>query len=132
MSQHREVSIHCWELTGDQALEDMVLGIDERAVRGNRITLSSEEFDASLALVVCRIGSNTFAHLAQAVGLYKGDASKIWDQSRGSGPPEGPAYEIKCISRIHRVPDELLGPDDPDGVALSHRVALMHYLLDMG
>ena len=39
-------------------------------------------------------------------GHYKGDASGIWDRSRG--------------------------PDSPESIAVSHRVAVMHYLLDMG
>ena len=63
---------------------------------------------------------------------YKGDADGIWDRSQGGGAPEGSAYEIKPISRIHRVPDALIGPESPEGIAVSHRVAVMHYLLDMG
>ena len=46
--------------------------------------------------------------------------------------PEGTAYEIKPLTRIHRVPEALIGPDSPEGIAVSHRVAVMHYLLDMG
>ena len=75
---------------------------------------------------------NVYAHLSQVSGHYKGDASGIWDRSRGTGAPEGTAYEIKPITRIHRVPEALIGPDSPEGIALSHRVAVMHYLLDMG
>ena len=26
---------------------------------------------------------------------------------------------------------KLIGPDSPEGIAVSHRVAVMHYLLDM-
>ena len=65
-------------------------------------------------------------------GLCKGDASGIWDHSRGSGAPEGTAYGIKPVTRIHRVPEALIGPDSPEGIALSHWVAVTHYLLDMG
>ena len=65
-------------------------------------------------------------------GHYKGDASGIWDRSRGTGAPEGTAYEIKPITRIHRVPKAWIGPDSPEGIALSHRVAVMHCLLDKG
>ena len=110
----------------------MVLGIDERAVRDGNNVLSSEDFDACLAIVVCRVGLNSFAHLSQVVGHYKGDATGIWDCSRGEGAPAGSAYEIRPITRIHRVPDALIGPQSPDGIAVSHRVAVMHYLLDMG
>ena len=53
--------------------------------------LSSDDFDACLAIVVCRIGPNFYAHLSQVAGHYKGDASGIWDRSRGSGAPEGTA-----------------------------------------
>ena len=51
-------------------------------------------------------------------GHYKGDASGIWDRSRGSGAPEGTAYEIKPLTRIHRVPEALIGPDSPEDIAV--------------
>ena len=105
----------------------MVLGVDERAVRDEINVLTSDDFDA-----LCRIGPNFYAHLSQVAGHYKGDASGILDRSRGSGAPEGTAYEIKPLTRIHRVPEALIGPDSPKGIAVSHRVAVMHYLLDMG
>ena len=132
MSQHEAVTIRCWQLTGETALEDMVLGVDERAVRDGINVLSSEDFDACLAIVLCRMGLNFYAHLSQVVGHYKGDPNGIWDRSRGGGAPEGTADEIRPISRIHRVPDALIGPDSSDGVGVAHRVAVMHYLLDMG
>ena len=75
MSQHDAVTIRCWQLTGETALEDMVLGVDERAVRDGVNVLSSDDFDACLAIVVCRIGPNFYAHLSQVAGHYKGDAS---------------------------------------------------------
>ena len=115
MSQHDAVTIRCWQLTGETALEDMVLGVDERAVRDGSNVLSSDDFDACLAIVVCRMGPNVYAHLSQVSGHYKGDASGIWDRSRGSGAPE-----------------VLIGPDSSEGIAVSHRVAVMHFLLDMG
>ena len=43
--------------------------------------LTSDDFDACLAIVVCRIGLNFYAHLSQVAGHYKGDASGIWDLS---------------------------------------------------
>ena len=110
----------------------MVLGVDERAVRDGINVLSSDDFDACLAIVVCRMGPNFYAHLSQLAGLYKGDASGIWGRSRGCGAPEGTAYEIKPVTRIHRVPEALIGPDSPEAIAVSIRVAVMHYLLDMG
>ena len=65
-------------------------------------------------------------------GHYKGDASGIWDRSRGTGAPVGTAFEIKPVTRIHRVPEALIGPDSPEGIAVSNQVAVMHYLLDIG
>ena len=65
-------------------------------VMGN--VLSSDDFDACLVIVVCRIGPIFYAHLSQVAGHYKGDASGIWDRSRGSGAPEGTAYEIKPLT----------------------------------
>jgi len=126
------ITVRSWLYAGSCALENMVLGMEERAVRDGGNHLSTDEFDACLAIVVCRIGPNFYAHLSQVAGHYKGDASGIWDRSRGSGAPEGTAYEIKPLTRIHRVPEALIGPDSPEGIAVSHRVAVMHYLLDMG
>ena len=119
MSQRVTVTIRCWQLTAKTALEEMGLDVDERAVRDG-------------INVVCRIGPNCYAHLSQVAGHYKGDASGIWDRSRGNGAPEGMAYEIKPLTSIHRVPEALIGPDSPEGIAVSHRVAVMHYLPDMG
>ena len=83
-------------IDAETALEDMVLGVDERAVRDGINVLTSDDFDA-LTIVVYRIGPNFYAHLSQVAGHYKGDASGIWDRSRGSGAPEGTAYEIKPL-----------------------------------
>ena len=65
-------------------------------------------------------------------GHYKGDASWIWDRSRGNGAPEGTAYEIKPVTSIQHVLEALIGPDSPKSIAVSNRVAVMHYLLEMG
>ena len=109
----------------------MVPDVDERAVRDGINVLSSDDFDACLAIVVCRIGPNVYAHLSQVAGDYKSDASGILYRSSGIGAPEGTPYEIKPITRIHRVPKALIGPDSPEVIAVSRRVAVMHYLPDM-
>ena len=36
----------CWQLTGETALEDMVIGVDERAVCDGINVPSSDDFDA--------------------------------------------------------------------------------------
>ena len=110
----------------------MVLDVDERAVRDGVNVLSSDDFDAFLAVVDLRMGPNFYAHLSRVTVHDKGDASRICDRSRGSGAPEGTAYEIKPVIRIHRVSEALFGPDSLEGIAVSHRVTVMHYLLDMG
>ena len=132
MGQHDAVTIRCWQLTGETALEDMVLGVDELAVRDGINVLSSDDFDACLAIVVCRMGPNFYAHLSQVAGHHMADVSWIWDRSRGNGAPEGTAYEIKPVTSIKHVFEALIGPDSPKGIAVSNRVAVMHYLLDMG
>ena len=94
------ITVRSWLYEGSCALENIVLGMEERAVRDGGNHLSTDEFDACLAIVVCRIGSNTFAHLGQIVGLYRGDARQIWDRSKDCGPPEGETYEMKPLTRI--------------------------------
>ena len=71
MSQHDAVTIRCWQLTGETALEDMVQGVDERAVRDGINVLTSDDFDACLAIVACRIGPNFYAHLSQVAGITR-------------------------------------------------------------
>ncbi len=126
------INIRSWLYEGDSCLEDMVLGVEEKAVRDGANHLSSEEFDSCLGIVVCRIGTNTFANLVQVVGHYRGETSLVWDRSRGEGPPAGETYEIKVLSRIHRVPDAVTGPLSDTGIHPDHRAAVLHYLLDMG
>ena len=58
MSQHDEVTIRCWQWTGEAALEDVVLDVDERDVCDGINVLSSDDFDAYLGIVACRMGPN--------------------------------------------------------------------------
>ena len=95
-------------------------------VRDSFNQLSTDEFDACLAIVVCRSGANTFAHLGQIVGHYRGDAQQIWDRSADGGPTEGETYELKPLTRIHRVPDEVCGSIDKEGVDADHWAAVVH------
>ena len=127
-----QINIRSWRYVGRTALEDMVLGMDECAIRDTHNTVSSDEFYECIAIVVCQMGENIFAHAAQICGHYKGEAANVWDCSRGAGPPPGHTYEIKAISRIHRVPEQLAGPNNDQGIADHYRVAVLHYLLDMG
>ena len=129
MKPSSQINIRSWRYVGTTALEDMILGMDECAVRDTHDFVSSDE---CIAIIVCQMGDNIFAHAAQISGHYKGEASDGWDCSRGRGPPPGHTYEIKAISRIHRVPDELAGPMNDHGIADHYRVAVLHYLLDMG
>ena len=55
MSQHDALTIRCWQLTGEMALEDMVLDVNERAVRDVINVLSSDDFAACLVIEVCRM-----------------------------------------------------------------------------
>ena len=132
MKPSSQINIRSWRYLGQTALEDMIIGMDECAVRDTRNVVSSDEFYECIAIVVCQMGDNIFAHAAQISGHYKGEATGVWNCSRGEGPPPGHTYEIKAISRIHRVPDELAGPINDHGIGDHYRVAVLHYLLDMG
>ena len=109
MSQSYQIIIRSWLYFGQIALEDMTLEMDECAVRDTNDVVSSDELYECIAIIVCQMGDNIFAHAAQIAGHYKGDAAGIWDRSRGAGPPPGRIYEIKSVSRIHRVPNVLRG-----------------------
>ena len=122
-----QINIRSWRYVGQTALEDMVLGMDECAIRDTHNTVSSDEFYECIAIVVCQMGENIFAHAAQICGHYKGEAANVWDCSRGAGPPPGHTYEIKAISRIQRVPKQLAGPINDKGIADHYRVAVLHY-----
>ena len=71
------ITVRSWFYEGSCVLENMVLGMEERAVRDGCNHHSPNEFDACLAIVICRIGSKTFANLGQFVGIYRGDAQQI-------------------------------------------------------
>ncbi len=79
------ITVRSWLYEGSCALENMVLGMEERAVRDSINQLSTDEFDACLAIIVCRSGANTFAHLGQIVGHYRGDLSRSGTAARMAG-----------------------------------------------
>ena len=83
MSQHDAINVFCWQVTGETALEDMLLGVDQRAVRDGINVLSSDEFNACLAIVVRRMGTNFYAQFSHVVGHCRGNALRICDRSRG-------------------------------------------------
>ena len=70
-------------------MEDMILGINECAIRDTNNVVSSDEFYECIAIVVCQMGDNIFAHAAQIAGHYKSDAASVWDRCRGAGPSPG-------------------------------------------
>ena len=109
----------------------MVLGIYEHAVRDGINVLSSDDFDACLAIatIVWILNFMRTCRRRQVI-------TKVMSVGSGTAVEapvlRRPAYKIKPVSRIHRVPEELIGPDSPEGIAVSHRVSIVHYLLDMG
>jgi len=110
----------------------MVFRIEEKAVRNGANNLFSEEFDPCLGIVICQIGTNNFAHLVHIVGHHGREVSIVWQRSRGEGAPAGKAYEVKGLSRIHRVPYAVTGPLSDTGINPEHRAAAPHYMLDIG
>ena len=110
----------------------MILALDEKVVMDSINVLTSEEFDSCLAIICCRIGSNSYAHLSQITGHYKGDPTTIWDLSPDPSFRDGEAYEIRPITQIHHVPDVLGKFQENQGFEIQQRIAVMHYLLDMG
>ena len=109
MSQNSQINIRSWLYSGQTTLEDMILGMDDCAIRDTNNVVSSDEFYECIAIVVCQMGDNIFAHAAQIAGYHKGDAAGVWDRSRGAGPPPGHIYEIKSVSRSIEFPMVLRG-----------------------
>ena len=132
MNSNLQINIRCWQYSGTAALEDMILGLDEKVVMDSINVLTSEEFDSCLAIICCRIGSNSYAHLSQIIGHYKGDPTTIWDLSPDPSFRDGEAYEIRPITQIHHVPDVFGKFQENQGFEIQQRIAVMHYLLDMG
>lgn len=104
----------------------MVLGMEERAVQDGCNHLSTNKFDACLALYIRRKGSNSFAHLGLFVGIYCGDAQQIWDYGENDGLSERETYELKSLTRIHEVPDELCGATENEGVHEDRRATVVY------
>ena len=93
--------------------------------------LPTDEFDACLAIVVCPIWANTFAHLGQIVCLYRGDARQIWDRSKDCATFQGETYEMKPLTQIHAI-YEVSGRIAAERVLVDHRAAAVHHQLGMG
>ena len=87
MKINSQINIRSWCYVGTTALEDMILGMDECAVRDIHNVVSSDKFFECIVIIVCHIGDNIFSDAAQISGHYKGEASDVWDCSRGSGLP---------------------------------------------
>ena len=83
MKPSSQINIRSWRYLGQTALEDMIIGMDECAVRDTRNVVSSDEFYECIAIVVCQMGDNIFAHAAQISGHYECEATGIWNCSRG-------------------------------------------------
>ena len=64
-----------WLHVGQTTLEDMILGINECAIRDTNNIASSGEFYEFIAIVVCQMVDNIFAYAAQIAGHYKGDGA---------------------------------------------------------
>ena len=74
MKPSSQINIRSWRYVGTTALEDMILRMDECAVRDTHNVVSSDEFYEYIAIIVCQMGDNIFAHAAQISGHYKGEA----------------------------------------------------------
>ena len=90
------INIRSWLYSGESCLEDMVLGVEEKAVRDGANHLSTDEFDSCIGIVVCQLGMNTFAHLAQVVGYYRGEASKCGIAVAAADLPRAKSMKSKC------------------------------------
>ena len=93
--------------------------------------LSTDEFDACLAIVVCRIGSNTFAHLGKMLACTSA-TRQIWNRIMDCGPSEGETYKLNRLPASTVFPNEVYGPIEEDSVHAGHRDAVVHYRLDTG
>ena len=58
MKPSSQINIRSWRYVGTTALEDMILGMDECAVRDTHNVVSSDEFYECIAIIVCQMGDN--------------------------------------------------------------------------
>ena len=87
MKPSSQINIRSWRYMGQTSLEDMILRMNKCAARDTHNVVSSDEFYECIAIIACQIEDNIFAHAAQISELYKGEASDIWDCSRGGAAP---------------------------------------------
>ena len=52
MKPSSQINIRIWRYVGTTALEDMIIGMDESAVRDTHNVFSSDEFYESTAIIV--------------------------------------------------------------------------------
>ena len=97
MKLSSQINIRSWRYMGTTALEGMIFKMDKCALRDTHNVVLFDKFYECIAIIVCRMEGNLFAHAAQIPGHYKGVASDVWDCSRGCGPLPGHTYEIKAI-----------------------------------
>ena len=58
MKPSSQINIRIWRYVGTTALKDMILGIDECAVRDTHNVVSSDELYECIAIIVCQMGDN--------------------------------------------------------------------------
>ena len=130
-----DFNVRCWTYAGPTALEDMILGIEEGAVKDGRNKPSEAEFGNCIAIVLCNAAEprdepRYLAHLGEITGLFEGDADSLWANSKNK--PNGIAYSMKAITNVIRLPREIAGEVFQAGINKANRARVVHYLLSNG
>ena len=55
MSQSSQINIRIWLYAGQTALKDMILGMDEYAIRDTNNVVSSDDLYECIAIIVCQM-----------------------------------------------------------------------------
>ena len=117
VSQRDAVTIRCWQLTVKPPSRTWSSGLmNVPCVMGSMFCLLT---------TLMPVWPRRLSHGAELLCTSVSGGGALRAMPMGSGPQpwrwcaDGIAYEIKPISRIHRVPEALIGPESSEGIAVT-------------
>ena len=107
--------------------------MDESAVRDDSNQLLSEEFDDSWQLCFAKPITIVLHILVRLLATTRATLKRFGTAVHLGGLRyPGGTYEMKPLTRVHRVPSSLFGELGDGVINLEQRISVVYYLLDMG